>query len=780
MSNHRQYSIEPWLVREAELDLDRLAQAESVFALANGHIGLRGNLDEGEPHGLLGTYLNGFHERRPLPYAERGYGNPEAGQSVVNVTDGKVIRLLVDDEPFDLRYGTLERHERVLDLRAGLLHRLVEWRAPTGQRVRVRSTRMVSFVRRAVAAISWEVEALDGPARVVLRSELVANEPGPTPRGDPRVAAALEAPLVPEEDSHHESLLMLIHHTRASELRVAAGADHIVEGPDGSDARSDSTENLATLTVAKDLKEGQKLCLTKFLAYGWSAHRSLPALRGQVGAALAEARNTGWKGLLAEQREYLDDFWARADVEIEGDAELQQSVRFSLYHVLQAGARGEQRAIPGKGLTGTGYDGHAFWDSETFVLPVLTYTAPDAVADALRWRHSTLDLARNRAEELGERGAAFPWRTIAGEECSAYWPAGTAAFHVSADVADAVVRYQHACDDEDFARDIGLELLVETARLWRSLGHHDALGNFRIDGITGPDEYTAIVDNNVYTNLMAKRNLIAAADAVAKFPEQAAELSTDLEEAASWRDAAEDMVIPYHEESGIHPQSEGFLDHEPWDFDSTPAEHYPLLLNYPYFALYRSQVVKQADLVLALHLCGDSFTAEEKLRNFEYYEGITVRDSSLSACTQSVVAAEVGHLDLALAYLREAARMDLDDLAHNTEDGLHIAALAGAWLGCAAGFGGLRDFGGELTFAPRLPDPISAMTFRVMWRGTRLKVDVTHEEATYTILDGPGLTIKHHGEEIELEEGSPTTCKVPHRRSRPPVAQPPHRQPRHV
>ncbi len=338
---------------------------------------------------------------------------------------------------------------------------------------------------------------------------------------------------------------------------------------------SESGPDVGRVTVATELASGERLRVIKFLAYGWSSQRSLPAVRDQVVAALTQARHTGWQGLLDDQRAYLDEFWDCADVELEGDTELQQAVRFALFHTLQAGARAEQRAIAAKGLTGPGYDGHTFWDTERFVLPVLTYTAPKAAADALRWRHATLDLARERAAQLGLRGAAFPWRTIRGQESSGYWPAGTAAFHIAADIADAVVRYQAAAEDEEFECEVGIELLVETARLWRSLGHHDAEGRFRIDGVTGPDEYSAIADNNVYTNLTAQRNLRAAADAVARHPRHAAALGADLEEAASWRDAAHDIVIPWDEALGVHPQSEGFTSHQRWDFDHTEPDAVP-------------------------------------------------------------------------------------------------------------------------------------------------------------------------------------------------------------
>ena len=440
------FPLEPWALHESRLDLGVLAQTESLFALSNGHIGLRGNLDEGEPHALPGTYLNSVYELRPLPYAEAGYGYPESGQTVINVTNGKLLRLLVDDEPFDVRYGRLRHHERTLDFRSGTLTRHVEWVSPASTAVRVHSERIVSLTQRSVAAIRYEVEALDTPLRVVVQSELVANEALPTLGKDPRTAAVLESPLECEEHVADEAGAVMVHRAHYSGLRVAAAMRHLVSGVEAR-VESVATPDVSRFTVAARLQPGERLELVKFLGYGWSAHRSRPAVHDQVVAALAGARLTGWEGLLAEQRDYLDAFWAGADVEVEGDAEIQQAVRFALFHVLQAGARAELRSIPAKGLTGPGYDGHVFWDTETFVLPVLTYTQPDAAGDALRWRHSTLPAARQRAAQLGLDGAAFPWRTIAGEECSGYWPAGTAAFHVNADVAEAIVRYVDATED---------------------------------------------------------------------------------------------------------------------------------------------------------------------------------------------------------------------------------------------------------------------------------------------------------------------------------------------
>jgi alpha,alpha-trehalose phosphorylase len=780
MINEDAFPVEPWQVRETKLDLNMLAQSESLFALSNGHIGLRGNFDEGEPHGLPGTYLNSFYEVRPLPYAEGGFGYPEAGQTVVDVTNGKVFRLMVNDELFDVRYGQLVDHERTLDMRAGTLERHVHWRSPAGRQVKVTSTRVVSLAHRSVAAIEYIVEAVDEFIRITVQSELVSNEDQPETSSDPRVAAVLDKPLEPVDHETNEGRAVLMHRTRASGLMMSAAMDHEIEVPGRVEIHTEARPDLARTTVICGLRPGQRLRIVKYLAYGWSSLRSRPALRDQAAGALAGARYAGWQGLLDAQREYLDKFWDSADVEVEGDPVIQQAVRFGLFHLVQCSARAEGRGIPSKGLTGTGYDGHIFWDSEGYVLPVLTYTLPHAAADSLRWRASTLDLAKDRAAELGLAGAAFPWRTIRGQECSGYWPAGTAAFHINADIAMAFERYRIVTGDQSLEKECGLEVLIETARLWRSLGHHDRHGVWHIDGVTGPDEYTAIVRDNVFTNLMAAHNLQVAAAACARHPEEARAMGVTTEETAAWRNAANAAHIPYDEELGVHQQCEGFTTFAEWDFEN--QNKYPLLLHEPYVRLYPAQVVKQADLVLAMQLQSHAFTPEQKARNVDYYERRTTRDSSLSACTQAVMCAEVGHLELAHDYAFEAALIDLHDLHSNTRDGLHMASLAGAWMALVNGFGGLRDDEGVLSLDPQLPDSFARLRFRLNWQEYRLTVSVTHQDVTYTLRDGPDgeLKIRHAGEDLVLSSAQPTTVPIQERQPllpRPP--QPPGREPMH-
>ena len=558
--------------------------------------------------------------------------------------------------------------------------------------------------------------------------------------------------------------------------------DHVVAGSPRVHVASEVSATTPPASPSRtSSNREQRLRLVKLVAYGWSSERTVPALRDQVAAALEAARLTGWEGLVADQRRYLDDFWSRADVAIEGSAELQQAVRFALFHVLQAAARAEGRGIPAKGLTGTGYDGHSFWDSETFILPVLTHTA-----SGRRGRCPSMaardppDRARARAEAAPGGRVRSPGAPSTARSARATGPPEPRPSTSMPTSPTPSLRYVDATGDTAFERDIGVDILVETARLWRSLGHHDVHGAFRIDGVTGPDEYSAIADNNVYTNLMARRNLVGAAEACTRHEDKARELGVTPEEMAGWRAAAEHVFVPTIARLGVHQQAEGFTTHEVWDFAATRPDQYPLMLHFPYFDLYRKQVVKQADLVLAMQLCSDAFTPEEKARNFDYYERITVRDSSLSACTQAVLAAEVGHLAPRARLPRRGGadgpagpRAQRARRAAHRFSGRDVDRLV-------SGFGGMRDHGGTLSFAPRLPEGLTALSFTIVRRGLRLHVSVSAREATYRLLDPRGLLeLVHHGERLTLRGTTPVERAIPSAAEREPPKQPPGREPRH-
>jgi alpha,alpha-trehalose phosphorylase len=382
-------------------------------------------------------------------------------------------------------------------------------------------------------------------------------------------------------------------------------------------------------------------------------------------------------------------------------------------------------------------------------LPFLAYTQPRIARNLLRFRHSMLGRARERAREVSQRGALFPWRTINGEEASANVQAGTAQYHINADVAYAIRRYAGVRGDVGMLGEIGAEMLVETARLWEDLGFYGKDGKFHIHGVTGPDEYTTVVNDNTYTNLMARLYLNFAAATVRRLRAERPADHTALVhqvklqpgEVESWDRAAEAMHVPFDAELGIHPQDNTFLEREMWDLDSTPPEKFPLLLHYHPLVIYRHQVLKQADIVLAMFLLGNEFSQEQKRRNFEYYDRLTTGDSSLSACVQSIIAAEIGEERQALEYFDYALLIDLGNLAGNASDGVHIASAAGVWSALVFGFGGVRDFDGRPSFTPSLPQDWDGLAFSLRFCDRQIRVRLSHHEEQYLLDEGEPLKV---------------------------------------
>jgi alpha,alpha-trehalose phosphorylase len=509
--------------------------------------------------------------------------------------------------------------------------------------------------------------------------------------------------------------------------------------------------------VTADLEPGVPLRFHKFLAYHWGADHDL-AERAE--RTLDRALADGYAVVEREHAAHVRTFWERADVELDGPEGLQRAVRFNLFQLLQATARAEGLGVPAKGVTGRGYEGHYFWDTEIYVTPFLAHTSPRWARQALAFRCELLDAAKARAREVGHAGALYPWRTINGAEASPRYASGTAQYHINADIAYALRHYRNVTGDDTLMRGDGGRVLVETARLWMELGFFSERrdGRFCINSVTGPDEYTTVVDNNAYTNLMAAEHLESAAELVEWLAETDREAHAELVadtgvteiELASWRRAATRMFVPRHEELGIMLQDDGFLERKRWDFEGTPPERYPLLLHFHPLEIFRHQVIKQADVVLATYLVGHRFGPGETRRTFDYYDPLTTGDSTLSACIQSVVASEVGYEELALRYFLDACSVDLADAHGNTADGIHIASCGGTWLALVAGFAGLRDFEGDPRFEPRLPAGWDRLRFRLRLRASTLEVEMTHARTTYRVLDGPPLTILHRGQRLDV------------------------------
>ncbi len=772
------FPLDEWALVERDLDQDALGLSETLFAVSNGYLGMRGNVEEGRDSHAHGTFINGFHETWPIQHAEEAFGFAQVGQTIVNVPDAKVIRLYVDDEPLLISVADLESYERRLDFRTGVLSRDIMWRTPSGKRVQIRSQRMVSFTQRHLAVMTFEVTLLDDHAPVAISSQVLNRQDGEDEYHvrskamgegfDPRKAEALQRRvLVPQSNSGDvdHGRVALGYQCADSGMTIAVAADHVVETENDYTQRIQTGDDLAKMTYRINAEPGKPFRLTKLVSYHTS--RGVPSreLLDRCRRTLDRAHEEGVEAQLADQREWLDRFWERSDVEIAGQPEVQQATRWNLFQLAQASARAEGAGIPAKGLTGSGYGGHYFWDTEVYVLPFLTYTSPRAARNALRFRHSLLDMARSRARQLAQKGALFPWRTINGEEASAYYAAGTAQYHIDADIAFALSKYIAATGDIDFLTREGVDVLVGTARMWVDLGfwRNEEDGAFHIHSVTGPDEYTTVVNDNLFTNVMARFNLRHAAQAVRELAERDGveyerllkRLTLEMSEVEDWEKAADDMSIPFDEHLGIHPQDQHFLDREVWDLENTPLEKRPLLLHFHPLVIYRFQVLKQADVVLALFLQGNHFTDAEKRADFEYYDPITTGDSTLSAVVQSIIAAEVGYHDLALRYFNASLFVDLADRHGNTTDGVHVASTGGVWSALVSGFGGFRDHDGTFTIDPRLPASWEALTYRLTVRDSRVRVTVRDASLELTIEAGESVTLSVRGTEITVTAGDP-------------------------
>ncbi len=778
IARHR-FPSDPWRLVETDYSAADLGTTETLFSVGNGYIGMRANPAEGRDAHTHGTFLNGFHETWPIHHAESAHGFAKTGQTIINVPDAKLLKLYVDDEPLRLGNAELLHYERVLDFRTGISHRDLLWRTPGNKKIRVRTERMVCLEHRHLAVLSMTVTVEEGSAPVVVSSQLLNRQDGEDEYhvsasalgegDDPRQARKFDQrvlePLLQEHqdpDDPAGGTVVLGYRAMRSKMTMVAGYRHTVSYDGDYELTTDLGEDLARSVFTFDVSEGESVRIDKFVSYHSSTGVPVQELSNRAIRTLDRAVRSGAAALAKGQREWLDGFWATSDIAIEGDPEAQQALRWNLFHLAQASARTHENGIAAKAVTAGGYDGHYFWDTEIYVLPFLAYTNPEAARKLLRFRHGMLDAARMRAAEVNQDGALYPWRTINGEEASAYYAAGTAQYHINAAIIYALERYTNASGDLDFLVRQGAQMAVESARMYEDLGFygHDAL--FHIHGVTGPDEYTTVVNDNTYTNTLARFTLRFAAQTVElmdhAFPDayEALVRATGVteEDVDAWNRAADAMYIPYDERLGIHPQDASFLSLEPWDFAGTPPENYPLLLNYHPLVIYRHQVTKQADVVLAMFLRGEHFDVATKRRNFDYYDPITTGDSSLSACVQSLVAAQVGYDDLAWKYFDEALLLDLADTHRNTADGVHIANAGGVWAAVVHGFAGMVDDGAELRFAPRIPQHWKSYQFHLTRHGATLTVIVNRTGARVAVNSGGPVPIRSGTSLHHVEAGS--------------------------
>ncbi len=763
------YPVEPWTITETSFDRANNYRNETTFALSNGYIGTRGTYEEAYPFdidtGLEGNFVNGFYESGEIRYGEANFGSPLRSQSLLNLPNMKETRLYIGDELFSMEEGKTEAYSRTLHLKDGVLERKLIWTSPLGKRVQIQIKRLVSFELKNIMAICYQVTPLNFSGEIRFTSRLQADVENHTRKTNPIVDyGPFGRRLEPLRLVSEQNRLYYRGITKGSRLTLACGCSHQTDqGTVKTTETAAGLEAEAGFTVCG--KQGQAVRLEKMLCYSSDLDMEPETLDQFVKETLDLAEKKGYAELEKSQKEYLCRFWDTADIRIQGkDSEaLQQGIRFNLFHILQSAGRDGRTGMGAKGLSGEGYEGHYFWDTEMYVLPVFVYTEPETARRLLDYRYGTLEQARERARILGhDKGALFPWRTINGEEASTYYPLGTAQYHINADIAYALSLYLQVTGDVDYLKEKGAEILIETARVWADVGSFAECkgGRYCICSVTGPDEYNVLVDNNFYTNLMARENLRDAKGAVeylARHDREAlARLKKKLdfseEEWKLWQRIIDHMYFPYDEARQVYPLDDGFMMRRPWDESRIPEEKRAWLYeNYHPLFIMRHRMSKQADAILGMYLQSHLFTQEELKRNYDFYQEVTLHHSSLSTCIFGIVACDIGYYDEAYRYFSQSARMDLDDYHHNFYAGIHGANMAGTWQAIVNGFAGMRCQESRLTFSPSLPAEWESYTFKIRYQGALLKVAVTREQAEFVLEAGERIIFYLGGREVTLE-----------------------------
>lgn len=715
---------------------------ESLFTMGNGFLGLRGDFPLCGSSLEKGTYINGFYESGPIRYGEKAYGYADNWQTIVPLPDSKNLHIEVDGIGLFDSSGQFRQRKRVLDLEKSRTEWDVLWTDVQGKQYSARVTVIVPFRFRGIVLYRWKITLPETGKQVKITGSLQMERKSKEETDDPRLPGHFDGASIGisvMRSPGGKPLLAL--RTGGSRLSAFAALNHTVNGLDNrektviSDDRS--IEEIISGTSTGELE------IIKYTAYNYGSNENENHIVDGLLEELRLAESSGYRELIEHQDRFMEEFWKNSRVEMSGDDEALLSLRFNLFQLLQSTGRDGKRSIAAKGLSGSGYEGHYFWDAETYVLPFFIYTNPEIARSMLSYRISIMDRAEKRARIMNHKGLLFPWRTINGDECSAYFPAGTAQFHINSDIALGLTRYLEVTGDTTILDDGGDRLLEGTASFWEDLGCMVEGRGFCFNEVTGPDEYTALVDNNYYTNLSARENLKAAG----KWLKGRA----SDEVCRRWNELADKIFLPSN--GSVTPQNDGFLEREVWDFEGTPEDSYPLLLHYHPLNIYRKQVLKQADVVMAQVLFPWELPAEQKKINFDYYEQITTRDSSLSACAQGINAFRLGYVSLAEEYFRETLHTDRKDLHGNVSHGLHTASMGGSYLMVLYGFLGMEIRGGEVSFHPGLPDMLTRLALTLTFGKAVLDVVLEHGEACYS-LSGGELEFRHESETLSIKAGN--------------------------
>ncbi len=778
-NSHQNFPVNksnPWLLSHQLLKHLDQGVIETLFSLGNGTLGTRGTSGYAQsvlPPENEGTYINGAYISEAINYDESAYGFAQFNNKMLQVNNSKTIEISSNNEVFSVdKIGDIS-----LNLQTASYHESLELSTKTGARIKLFITRIVCQHQADLMINNFVIESINFTGKLQIKSFICANNSLPQKSTDPRVGnLSADHQLTLIDSASTAEFSYQLQHLQNPDSLVIVGTSHCFKQKVNYVSALINEDNCLTETVELELSK-KGIEFTKYSIYQTSQNHLLSKydlstqqladeLIAQTQQKLSRAVLLGFANNFLKHQKMMATFWQNTDVSIKGNEQHQLAIRLNMLHLTMSAGKDGQRNIAAKGLTGNGYDGHYFWDSEIYITPYFIYTQPDIAKSLLTCRFNGLAKAKARAKEMNHtQGALFPWRTIGGDECSSYFPAGTAQYHINSAIAYAVKQYFKATLDWSFMWQKGAELVIETARLWPSLGHFNPNKNnqFCLDTVTGPDEYTALVNNNYYTNAMAKIHLSFACELIRllankdqnEYVALTKKLKLSNEEINLWQKIVKKMYLPHDKKRNITPQDDSFLDKKPWDFAHTAKEKYPLLLNFHPLVIYRHQVLKQADVVLANILQDDQVDLQLKENNLAFYEPITTHDSTLSACTHSIAYSEVGNKQAAFNYFNETVLTDLCNLHNNSQHGVHTAAMAGSWMCIVQGFAGLRIRDNYVSFQPSLPKQWQGLVFRIKLLSCQIEIEILSDKITYQLLSGEQLSLKHFQQKFILTKNKP-------------------------
>ncbi|MDO3411333.1 glycoside hydrolase family 65 protein [Saccharibacillus sp. CPCC 101409] len=774
--------VNEWRIVEEGFDPALNEVSESVFSIGNGYMGQRANFEEqyGGPS-LQGSYMAGVYypDKTRVGWWKNGY--PEYFAKVLNSVNWIGIDVEVDGVQLDLSQCEVQNFTRTLDMREGTLSRSFTAVLPGGRRLRVESLRFVSVPFKEIGAIRYAVTPLDGPAQLKLTPYLDADVVNKDSNYEEKfweeIAQEAGVDYARVEVKTRKLDFRVASHMRydleAADVRSGGAGQADADSADGSDqpegemhveADTHTRGKFAGLSLSLRAEADQTITLYKYAAHVTSRDHAPETLADKAREFAEDAQERGFDALLAAQREAWAEKWRDGDIAIEGDAKAQQAIRFNIFQLHQTYTGEDDRLNIGpKGFTGEKYGGSTYWDTEAYCLPFYLSTADSSVArNLLIYRYKHLGKAKENAAKLGfSKGALYPMVTMNGEECHNEWEITFEEIHRNGAIAYAIYNYVEYTGDTSYLGEYGFEVLAELSRFWEERVNHSERKGYMILGVTGPNEYENNVSNNWYTNRMAAWTLEYTGQVAAELRKNEPEayealinrISLSEAELGKWADISKNMYLPQDDELGVFLQQDGFLDKEILPVSKLDAHNLPLNQKWSWDRILRSCYIKQADVLQGLFFLGDRYDLDTKKRNFDFYEPITVHESSLSPCVHAILAGELGYTDKAYEMYLRTSRLDLDNYNNDTEDGCHTTSMAGTWMSVVHGFGGLRVRGGRLVLNPFSPEEWTSLSFKVGFRGARLKVTVTGGSTVVENESESPASLTLYGREVEVPAG---------------------------